>query len=104
MPAHDDCAAEMRVVGIERGERAAFVGAKQALENCAALTVKIRLDTRPIDRIDAGGDVRSRNLAGDGFCGGFHERSLAEAAGLGHPISGDSFVIARSASDEAIQS
>jgi len=100
---HHDRAAEMCVIGIERGDRAAFVRREQTLQHAAALRVEIVRDTRPVDRIDAGGDARGWNFASGDFCGALHRNSLAARAAAGHPISGDCRVIARSAGDEAIQ-
>ena len=55
--AHHDPAAEMAVVRIERRQRAAFVRREQALQHGAALRVEIGGRLRPVDGVDAGGDV-----------------------------------------------
>ncbi len=75
---HHDAAAEMRIVGIERRERAAFVRREQALQHRATLRVEFAFRRGPVDRIDAGGD-------GGGNCGnlfrvGFHGRMFANRA------------------------
>jgi hypothetical protein len=55
--APSDAAAEMRVVRIERCDRIAFVRREQSLEDGAALRVEVGGGYRPVDGIDAGGDV-----------------------------------------------
>ena len=60
--AHHDAAAEVCVVGIERSERSAFIRRQQSLQDGAALRVEIGGYLRPVDGIDAGGDVGERSV------------------------------------------
>src|SRR4029079_16534228 len=66
---HHDPAAEVLVVRIERGQRGAFLRRQQSLQDCAALRVEVGDSLRPVDGIDAGGDVRGMV---DMSCGRFH--------------------------------
>src|SRR5579863_1071549 len=48
MPRHDDMAAEMPLLRIERGDRLAFVAAQQLVENGAAIGVKLAAKRGPV--------------------------------------------------------
>jgi len=72
--AHHDAAAEMRVIGIERGERATFVRAEQSLHDRAALRVKFAFDLRPVDRVDLRGDAGGGNRTKGCLCFCVHGR------------------------------
>ena len=91
--AHHDAAAEMRVVGIERGDCAAFLRRQQVLQDRAALRVEVGPDLRPVERVDAGGDAGARNRADGGFGGGFHAPNLGQSDVIRHPISGQSVIV-----------
>ena len=47
----------MRLVGIERRDHAAFVWSEQVLQDRAALCVEVGGDLRPVERVDARGDI-----------------------------------------------
>src|SRR5579872_4741952 len=71
VPAHDDAAAEMSLVGIERGERLAFLRREQAFEDRTALRVEVGFGLCPINRVDARVNINGRNRTDGGV--GFHE-------------------------------
>jgi hypothetical protein len=75
--AHHDLAAESRIIGIECGERAAFVWRQQSLQDSAALRVEIGGCLRPVNGLDAGGDLRGHGT--NAFCGCFHGRQFRNA-------------------------
>ncbi|MGY3360541.1 hypothetical protein ACVWZK_007204 [Bradyrhizobium sp. GM0.4] len=56
--AHDDTAAEVGVVGIERGDGAALLRREQALQDGGAVGVELAGDLRPVEGIDMGGSIR----------------------------------------------
>src|SRR5579872_1744893 len=95
MTAHYDSAAKQMIVGIEHGERAAFFSREQALQDGATLRIEIGGHLSPIDRCDAGGNIRlgSKN---NGLYGCFHAATLANSDRYGHPIYGSTpHIIAR---------
>ncbi|MGY4290995.1 hypothetical protein ACVWXO_010261 [Bradyrhizobium sp. LM2.7] len=55
--AHDDAAAEVRVVRIERSDGAAFIRREQAFQDCAALGVEFAGDLGPRKPVNAGGEI-----------------------------------------------
>ena len=81
---HHDAAAEFAVVRIQRGDRPAFVGRQQPFQHGAALPVEIGGHLRPVDGIDAGGDVGGWAGVG-GFCGCFHGRQFRKSGSLEPP-------------------
>ena len=85
---HHHPAAEMSVVRIKCCERAAFVGREQPFQDSTALRIEVDACLRPIDGLDARGDVGTRCGADDMVCGGFHGANLANRDALRHPISG----------------
>ena len=57
--AHDDAAAEVRIVGVERGDGAALLGREQAFEDGAAMGVEFGGDLGPVEGVDVGGEVEN---------------------------------------------
>ncbi|MGY4230972.1 hypothetical protein ACVMIH_008333 [Bradyrhizobium sp. USDA 4503] len=63
--AHHDPAAELAVVGIQRGDGIAFLRRQQAVEDGASLPIEVGRDPVPVEPVDAGRDAGG--WTGDGF-------------------------------------
>src|SRR6202011_2511231 len=84
---HHHPAPELIVVRIKRRKRAALICREQSLQHGAALRIEIAARLRPVDRIDARGDVGWRGGIDDVFCGCLHGRDFRKSSGLTPPDS-----------------
>ena len=66
---HHDPAAEMPVVRIKRRKRAALISRQQSLQHGAALRIELASRLRPVDGIDARGDIGLSCGTDVAFCG-----------------------------------